>query len=188
MSKLKWLRKDYYRVESTRMYPPLPFQYILTFSRKLLTRKWIRQMLPCCPHHIGAPVWNPVGYSMVSLCGSFSRPDRYQSFVASESWQALFSILLLTFCYTPYPNTRDLYLSRSSIFRWLGLSLPYQMWNISKKDPRISMLLRVEALQWALIWGRQCHHMSLEISVFFDVPNCPHKVARSDRWFWVKSV
>ena len=66
-SQLEQLVMDYCRVEFVRMYPPLPFQYIPASLGRSLTRKWIRQMLPCRPHHVGAPIRNPVRYSMVSL-------------------------------------------------------------------------------------------------------------------------
>ena len=135
---------------------------------KILTRKWIRQMLPCRPHHVGAPVWNLIGYSMVSLCGSPSGPDMYLSLVAwlSRSLQALSDIPpLVSYC-KPCPDARGLYLSGLNIPQLLGPNPLCQMWNNDKKDPRILMLYGVQVLQRVLIWERQCHHMTLEISIF----------------------
>ena len=158
----------YCHVESIRMYPPLPFQRIPTSLERSLTHKWIRQMVPGRPRHIGAPVRNLVRYSMVSLCGLPSRPDRYRRFVVwfSEFLRALFNILPLAFCSRPYPGTRGLHLSRLNTLRLLGPNLFYQMWNTSKRDPKTSMLLEVQVLQKVLIWGKLCHRMSHETFSF----------------------
>ena len=76
---LKWLMKDYCCVESTQMYPPQPFRCILSSMGKWLAHKQIKQMPLCHLRHANAFEWNPVGYFVVSLYGSPSGPDRYQS-------------------------------------------------------------------------------------------------------------
>ena len=161
-SRLEWLVNDYYCVGFVQMYPPPPFQCILTSSRKSLAHKWIEQTPSCRLRRVSAPEWNPVEYSMVSPYDPPFGPNKYQSSVAwlSESLQVLSVILPLVSCYRPFSDVGDLHLPRLNILRWLGLSLPCQMWNTGKRDPRTSILLRVKVLQWVLIWGKQWHCIS----------------------------
>ena len=168
---------DYYRVESVRMYLPLPFQCIPASLGRSPTHKWIRQMLPGRPLHASAPIWNPVRYSMVSLCGFLSEPDRYRGFVAwlSRSLQALSNIPFLVSCYKPYSGTEGLHLSGLSTPRLLGLNPLYPMWNIGKRDPKTLMLLEVQVLQRVLIWGKLCHRISHGTSSFSMCQTTPTK-------------